>query len=62
MSKKTAVSRSERYSHVMPFGTEVLPHGGVLFRLWAPRAQTVELCLEEESGPQEFFPMDSPAA
>ncbi|NIA05863.1 MAG: hypothetical protein GWP11_07850, partial [Proteobacteria bacterium] len=62
MSKKTAVSRSERYSHAMPFGAAIMPQGGVLFRLWAPLAQAVELCLEEETGQQEFYPMDSPAA
>jgi len=27
------------------FGTAVQPNGGVLFRLWAPSAETVDLCL-----------------
>ncbi len=41
------------YHHAMPFGAEVDPQGGVFFRLWAPTAELVELCLEgdQESGP-----------
>ncbi|MBU0674478.1 MAG: malto-oligosyltrehalose trehalohydrolase [Proteobacteria bacterium] len=37
----------------MPFGAEVKPEGGVLFQLWAPTAERVELCFEgdQESGP-----------
>ncbi len=34
-----------RRRHRMPFGAETLP-GGVRFRLWAPAAQQVALCLE----------------
>jgi malto-oligosyltrehalose trehalohydrolase len=36
----------------MPFGAEVNPQGGVLFQLWAPSAELVELCLDgdQESG------------
>ena len=30
----------------MPFGADVLPGGGVRFRLWAPRAAAIELCLD----------------
>lgn len=32
--------------HAMPFGAEILDSGGVRFRLWAPAARTVALCLE----------------
>lgn len=32
-------------AHAMPFGTELLPDGRVRFRLWAPAAEHVELCL-----------------
>ncbi len=32
-------------NHCMPFGAEVLDDGSVRFRLWAPKAQRVELCL-----------------
>ncbi|OGA28707.1 MAG: malto-oligosyltrehalose trehalohydrolase [Betaproteobacteria bacterium RIFCSPLOWO2_02_FULL_65_24] len=32
--------------HDMPFGATVLEHGQCRFRLWAPAARTVELCLE----------------
>jgi malto-oligosyltrehalose trehalohydrolase len=31
--------------HNMPFGAECLPDGSVRFRLWAPAAQQVEVCL-----------------
>ncbi|MGR8979315.1 MAG: malto-oligosyltrehalose trehalohydrolase [Gammaproteobacteria bacterium] len=33
-------------SHQMPFGTRILDDGRVNFRLWAPGAETVELCLQ----------------
>ncbi len=36
--------------HVMPFGAECLDYGGVGFRLWAPEARQVELCLAEPGG------------
>lgn len=32
--------------HAMPFGAEVLPDGSVRFRLWAPSAKQVAVCLE----------------
>jgi maltooligosyltrehalose trehalohydrolase len=32
--------------HSMPFGAELREDGSVRFRLWAPKAQRVELCLE----------------
>ncbi|HVQ04842.1 MAG TPA: alpha-amylase family glycosyl hydrolase, partial [Burkholderiaceae bacterium] len=35
----------------MPFGASLLPEGGARFRLWAPGAQRVELCLDAASGP-----------
>lgn len=34
------------YTHSMPFGAEMLCSGAVRFRLWAPRAQRVAVCLE----------------
>jgi maltooligosyltrehalose trehalohydrolase len=36
--------------HEMPFGAACLDDGGVRFRLWAPAARRVELCLAEEEG------------
>ena len=36
---------------MMPFGAEVLPQGGVRFRLWAPAAKTVEVVFKNESFP-----------
>lgn len=38
-----------RTQHAMPFGAELMPDGGVRFRLWAPGAHQVTLCLEEPS-------------
>ncbi|MDZ7754125.1 MAG: hypothetical protein U5S82_21420 [Gammaproteobacteria bacterium] len=47
--------------HVMPFGATVLAGGGVLFRLWAPAAGRVDLCLyaTEDGGgaPDAILPM-----
>ena len=40
-----------RRCHDMPFGASLLPEGGARFRLWAPGAQRVELCLGAASGP-----------
>ena len=39
-------------SHDMPFGASVLKDGGVRFRLWAPAAKNVDLCIAEK-----YFPM-----
>lgn len=36
----------------MPFGTRIMPEGGVLFRLWAPAAGEVDLCLT--TGPESL--------
>lgn len=33
---------------MMPFGAEVLPQGGVRFRLWAPAAQSVEVVFRKD--------------
>lgn len=38
-----------RHRHCMPFGAEAVA-GGVRFRLWAPSARRVDLCLEEGAG------------
>ncbi|HYW88708.1 MAG TPA: alpha-amylase family glycosyl hydrolase, partial [Chloroflexota bacterium] len=60
-----------RRAHRMPFGCELLPAGGVRFRLWAPAAATLRLSLE---GPEAtavlamqpigggWFELDCPAA
>jgi malto-oligosyltrehalose trehalohydrolase len=45
-----------RRRHEMPFGAELVDSGGVLFRLWAPAAKSVELLLFQE-GPPDAFPM-----
>ncbi len=36
-------------SHLMPFGTRILDDGRVNFRLWAPAARKVELCLQGDA-------------
>jgi len=46
-----------RTAHKMPFGTELQPSGAVSFRLWAPGAERVELCLEKPGG-REILSMD----
>jgi maltooligosyltrehalose trehalohydrolase len=43
--------------HEMRFGASVLPGGGAEFRLWAPAAQKVELCLQHGLE-KKFFEMD----
>ncbi len=43
--------------HNMPFGAEVLGSGEVRFRLWAPQARNVDVCLSPR--PQEFLPTNS---
>jgi malto-oligosyltrehalose trehalohydrolase len=44
------------FEHVMPFGAEVLSNGSVRFRLWAPKATRVDLCLESEKN-RRSYPM-----
>ncbi|QSA99029.1 malto-oligosyltrehalose trehalohydrolase [Methylococcus sp. EFPC2] len=44
----------------MPFGAEVLPDGRVRFRLWAPEAQRVDLCLVDRN-PEAIISMASEA-
>ncbi|HEY2036019.1 MAG TPA: malto-oligosyltrehalose trehalohydrolase [Steroidobacteraceae bacterium] len=45
----------------MPFGAQILPGGGVRFRLWAPAAARVELVLEAESGAAPALPLEQAA-
>jgi len=47
--------------HVMPFGAEVLSNGSVRFRLWAPNATRVDLCLEsaKHRGRFPMFPLEN---
>ncbi|MFZ0257738.1 MAG: malto-oligosyltrehalose trehalohydrolase [Gammaproteobacteria bacterium] len=45
-------------AHYMPFGTQILADGRVRFRLWAPSASQVELCLESPQQ-QAVLPMDA---
>jgi len=57
-------------SHTMPFGAELQPDGSVRFRLWAPHAKQVELCLEDAnrtslplaSQPDGWFELITPQA
>jgi malto-oligosyltrehalose trehalohydrolase len=39
-----------RRRHDMPFGAQARADGSTRFRLWAPAAQRIELCLAEDSG------------
>jgi len=45
-------------SHSMPFGAELQADGRVRFRLWAPGANRVDLCLEQRE-PKMTLPMAS---
>ncbi|MGD2057031.1 MAG: alpha-amylase family glycosyl hydrolase, partial [Gammaproteobacteria bacterium] len=47
--------------HCMPFGAELQDDGRVRFRLWAPAAGRVELCLEEPGGGETLWPMHAGA-
>jgi len=40
---------SEEFCRKLPVGAEMLPKGGVHFRVWAPARKKVELVLEDES-------------
>src|SRR5215831_18097863 len=44
--------------HSMPFGAEVLANGSVRFRLWAPNAGSVDVCLDDGNhGTLPLFPL-----
>ncbi len=43
--------------HAMPFGAQLLDDGNVRFRLWAPAAQRVELCLETSGDRPQVLPL-----
>jgi len=45
--------------HAMPFGAEVLADGSVRFRLWAPAAKQVTLCLENGGGAYPLLPLEN---
>ena len=45
-------------AHEMPFGASVLSDGKVRFRLWAPSARTVELCLKNQASDEIVLPMN----
>ncbi|WP_413438471.1 malto-oligosyltrehalose trehalohydrolase [Sulfuriferula sp. GW1] len=47
-----------RRMHEMPFGASLLPDNSVRFRLWAPAAELVELCLEKSPGENSVVPMN----
>lgn len=44
--------------HRMPYGAEILDGGAVRFRLWAPAARSVDLCLAQEAG-ERVLPMQA---
>jgi malto-oligosyltrehalose trehalohydrolase len=41
--------------HDMPFGAQCRDDGSVVFRLWAPAARQVEICLGDENGPTHIL-------
>jgi malto-oligosyltrehalose trehalohydrolase len=38
------------HAHQMPFGAQILEDGSIRFRLWAPAARSLELCLATDEG------------
>jgi len=59
MRDETPPLISSRCVHSMPFGTRLLADGSVLFRLWAPSALAVDLCLEKSQGRRKLYHMDT---
>lgn len=53
---KTAANTGVTRVHRMPHGTQRLPDGRLLFRVWAPSAEQVELCLHA-TGLENRYPM-----
>jgi len=49
-----------RFVHSMPFGAQLQADGRVRFRLWAPAANQVEICLEENVGGSILSLSDEP--
>lgn len=47
------------HHHSMPFGSSLLTEGGGRFRLWAPGAKTVGLCLHSGDRHPLFFAMET---
>src|ERR1051326_1037554 len=45
---------STRFHHVLPFGAEPQPGGGVRFRLWAPAETAVSLVIEDTEAAVEL--------
>jgi maltooligosyltrehalose trehalohydrolase len=45
---------ANRLSRRLPVGAEVLPGGGVHFRVWAPRRRRVEVIIESDDAPSAF--------
>jgi 1,4-alpha-glucan branching enzyme/maltooligosyltrehalose trehalohydrolase len=41
----------------MPFGVERHQDGACCFRLWAPAAHHIDLCLEEDGSKESILPM-----
>ncbi|HEY9783942.1 MAG TPA: malto-oligosyltrehalose trehalohydrolase [Candidatus Obscuribacterales bacterium] len=52
---QTSIARQ----HSMPFGTSLLDTGEIRFRIWAPSAKKVELCLYQDNGNCCLFPMEA---
>ena len=46
--------KNRETSRGMRIGAEIIPEGGVHFRVWAPRRRTVEVVIEDGAQPQSF--------
>ncbi|MGA9771136.1 MAG: malto-oligosyltrehalose trehalohydrolase [Blastocatellia bacterium] len=47
------MSESKERARRLPVGAEVLPEGGVHFRVWAPRRKSVKVIIEGETGQKD---------
>ncbi len=57
MSPQSRSHMQNTIDFTMDFGTSLDPAGGVLFRLWAPQARRVDLCLTVVAAEKQVLPM-----
>ncbi len=54
VSETMQAGEQTRWVHRMPFGAELVEGGGVRFRLWAPKAESLELVLDGGDQPMSM--------
>ncbi|MCK9608546.1 MAG: malto-oligosyltrehalose trehalohydrolase [Methylomonas sp.] len=58
--EKTAINSQITRSHRMPYGAQWQPDGRFCFRIWAPNAKRVELCLRDADA-EKRYPLQAEA-